>query len=132
MTNRGGDTAPAFVHLILILFFCCMISACTGPGYYYQAASGHFKLMRAREDVGRIINDPESDPELVMRLQAANEILAFAESDLGLPSGESYETYVETGRDAVVWKCGRHAGIFAGCQYVVFPRCRLCTLPGLF
>jgi predicted aminopeptidase len=44
-----------------------------------------------------------SKSELKEKLQFATDVLAFAEESLDLPSDDSYQTYVETGREAVVW-----------------------------
>ena len=85
------------------MILCFFVMGCAGPGYYWQAASGHMKLMRDRQDVGEVLADPETDPNLAQRLQTAAEILQFAEAELDLPAAESYRSYVETGRDAVVW-----------------------------
>ncbi|NND44799.1 MAG: aminopeptidase [Xanthomonadales bacterium] len=78
-------------------------SGCAGPGYYWQAASGHLELMRAREQVADLLADPSTDPALAGRLRAARDMLAFAEDSLGLHANDSYSSYIETGRRAVVW-----------------------------
>lgn len=80
-----------------------LTAACAGPGYYFQAASGHLELMRGRQDVTRVLADPATDPERRAQLRLAADILAFAESRLGLPAGGSYQSLVETGREAVAW-----------------------------
>jgi len=85
----------------LLPLLCFLLAACAGPGYYVQAAGGHWKLMRARQDVAEII--ARSDGALAARLRTAQDILRFAESGLGLPAGGSYRSYVETGRKAVTW-----------------------------
>ena len=78
-------------------------SACAGPGYYAQAISGHWRLMRAREQVADVLADPATDPGLARRLRSAWDLLSYAEQDLSLPADDSYSSYVETGRSAVVW-----------------------------
>ncbi|NNE04106.1 MAG: aminopeptidase [Xanthomonadales bacterium] len=80
-----------------------LIGGCVGPGYYLQAAGGHLKLMRAREDVADVLADPGADPETVRRLRAAQDMLDFAELNLDLPANDSYSSYVRTGKPAVVW-----------------------------
>lgn len=59
--------------------------------------------MRARQQVSEVLADPDTDPTLAARLRTAGELLAFAEDQLGLPADDSYSSYVETGRSAVVW-----------------------------
>jgi predicted aminopeptidase len=90
-------------HISLAFLICFVSFACAGPGYYMQAVSGHWKLMRARQDIGEVLEDSRTDPGLAERLNTAADILAFAENELGLPAGNSYASYVETGRTAVVW-----------------------------
>lgn len=87
------------VYPVLILF----CTACSGPGYYIQAFSGQWKLMHARQDVQSLLDNPETSPELSADLRTANQIRAFADSTLYLPSNNSYSSYVEVDGEAVVW-----------------------------
>ena len=41
-------------RLVLVLCLC----ACSGPGYYVQALSGQCKLLRSRQDVQALLQDP--------------------------------------------------------------------------
>jgi predicted aminopeptidase len=87
------------VYLLLILF----LSACSGPGYYVQAISGHWKLMHARQDIPSLLDNPETGPGLSQQLKTADEIKSFAEDKLDLPANGNYSSYVEVGGSAVVW-----------------------------
>jgi len=87
------------VYLVLILF----LSACSGPGYYVQAISGQWKLMHARQDIQSLLDDPETSSELSNQLKTVDEIKAFAEGILDLPTNGNYSSYVEINADAVVW-----------------------------
>jgi predicted aminopeptidase len=90
--------------LVPMLAWAAVIFAgCAGPGYYLQATSGHWQLMRARQDVAGILASPDSDPALVRKLRLAAGILEFAGTELGLPRSDSYAEFVATGRDAVAW-----------------------------
>ena len=88
-----------FIYLGLM----CLVSACSGPGYYLQAVSGQWKLLHAREDVQSILNDPATSPELAKQLKSARQIKVFAHSSLDLPSNGSYSSYVKVDGDALVW-----------------------------
>lgn len=59
--------------------------------------------MRARQDIGVMLDNPHTDAGLAARLETSREILNFAENSLGLPAGDNYRQYVETGRTAVLW-----------------------------
>lgn len=86
-----------------MLAACASTLACSGPAYYWQAASGQYELMRDRQDIEALLNDPETRPDLAGRLRTSREILDFARQHLDLPAEDSYTSYVETGREAVVW-----------------------------
>lgn len=86
-----------------LLLALALLSGCAGPSYYYQAVSGHLDLMRSRQDIGAYLaTAPESD-ELAGRLVLARQMLEFAAAELDLPAGDSYQSYADTGREAVVW-----------------------------
>jgi predicted aminopeptidase len=86
-----------------LLASAVLLGACAGPAYYGQAVSGHMALMQARQPVDAYLADADADDPLAGRLATAREALAFAEGDLGLPAGGSYDRFVVTGRDAVTW-----------------------------
>jgi predicted aminopeptidase len=100
---QGGDSLTRSGISGLALCLGLSLAACAGPGYYLQAASGHWALLRGRQDVAGIIADPTADAQLVERLETAHSIVAYAGSQLGLPANGSYSEYVATGRSAVAW-----------------------------
>ena len=87
------------IFIVLITF----LSACSGPGYYLQAVSGQWRLMHSRQDIQSLLDNPATSSELGADLVAAEQIKAFAESNLDLPSNGSYSSYVEVDGDALVW-----------------------------
>jgi predicted aminopeptidase len=95
----------AVVTLIIVAIPVLMsqLTACASPAYYWQAASGHLALMHARQPVDEAIERSEAGDEVVAKLRLSREIKAFAVNDLGLPANDSYEEFVRTDRDAVVW-----------------------------
>ena len=103
LKNRHPLRPFRILYVLLIVLAHAFTTACAGPGYYLQAASGQWQLMHSREDIDELIESADTDPELVNQLQTANDILAFAETELGLSSGGSYQSYVKTGRLAVTW-----------------------------
>jgi predicted aminopeptidase len=91
----------------LIAASCLLISAfalssCSLP-FYWQAASGQIRLLRAREPIDEVIADPETAPEVRDALTEIEQIREYATSALKLPDNGSYETYADLGRDYVVW-----------------------------
>lgn len=89
--------------MILRLLLVLCLGACSAPSYYLQAMSGQNKLMRSRQDIQTLINDPETPAELAGRLNTAEQIKTFAQNELGLAHNGSYSSYVEVEGEALVW-----------------------------
>lgn len=92
---------PLFV--LVLLFAGAGRGAAMELGYYLQAASGQLSILFKRQPVERLVRDPATPTELRQKLQLATELRDFASRDLLLPENGSYRTYVDLGRDAVVW-----------------------------
>lgn len=88
---------------LLYALLAGLLAGCAGPGYYLQAASGQMKLLHARRSVDTLLADPSTSTELAGRLEEAERILAFARERLDLPAHGSYGSYVDTGRETLVW-----------------------------
>jgi predicted aminopeptidase len=86
-------------RLLLVLCLC----GCAGPGYYLQALSGQHKLMRSRQDIQTLLQDPATPPELATHLEHAEQIRSYAMHVLDLPADGSYTSYVEVEGEALVW-----------------------------
>ena len=89
--------------MILRLLLVLCLGACSAPSYYLQAMSGQHKLMRSRQDIQTLINDPDTPAELAGQLKTAEQIKTFAQSALGLSNDGSYSSYVEVEGEALVW-----------------------------
>ncbi len=98
---------------------CLVLSACGSLRYYAQAARGQGELLMHRRDVGRLLRDPATDPQLAARLRLAQQARRFASTRLGLPENRSYTGYVALDRPFVVWN------VFAAPRYSVHavPQC---------
>lgn len=80
-----------------------LLSGCSSLGYYGQLAEGQWQLLRARQPVDRVIEDPATRPVLRQRLQFAEKARVFASEHLKLPDNGSYRVYADLGRPYVVW-----------------------------
>jgi predicted aminopeptidase len=98
-----------------------LLGACAGPAWYSQAISGHVQLMKQREDLQALLADENLEPALDEDLRLALEIRAFAEQELHLDAGDSYQQFVRTGRQAVTWN------VVAAPEFSLEPR-RWCFL----
>jgi predicted aminopeptidase len=88
---------------ILVALPALQLAGCAGPGYYAQAVSGHMGLMGQRQDVTELMQNAQTDPELMQKLARASAARDFAINRLLLPDDGSYTDFVQTGKEAVVW-----------------------------
>jgi len=96
----------------LLLMF---LSGCSTLGYYAQALQGQTSILLARQSVDGLLRNADTPVQLQDRLILSQGMLAFAESNLGLPVAGRYRAYVATGRDAVVWN------VFAAPEFGMTP-----------
>jgi predicted aminopeptidase len=87
---------------IAVLALAAATAGCAAP-YYWQAIGGQLELLRKREPIEEVIADPAVDAQLKATLARVETIRRFAVDELGLPSNDSYTTYVELDRPYVVW-----------------------------
>ncbi len=85
------------------VLLCAALLAGCGAGYVAQAARGQFAVMRARQPIERVIDQPETAPPLREQLRRAQRIRAFASQEMGLPDNAAFRSYADIGRPYVVW-----------------------------
>ncbi len=100
------------VRILLLLVLSVPLTGC----YYLQAASGQWEVVRKREPLEEVIEDPDTSPELADRLRLLQEARDFSIAELGLPDNQSYRTYAELERDYVVWN------VFAAPEFSLTPK----------
>ena len=89
-------------HLVCLSVLALLLSGCQ-LGYYSQAVSGHFALMKQREPVATVLADPDTSPQLAAQLTFSQQVIAWAGDNLALPAEDIYHQYVALDQDAVVW-----------------------------
>lgn len=89
----------------VLLFVVCafLLSACETVSYYQQAASGQLALLRGREPIAALLQDPTLDQPTRQKLALVLSAREFAQDELFLPAGDSYSQFVELERPYVVW-----------------------------
>ena len=94
-----------FLIVKIVAFFICIISlsACSSLSYYTQAVHGHYKIMQQRESIERVISKDSTSANLKADLEYVLKVRDFASEVLLLPDNRSYRTYVDLGRNFVVW-----------------------------
>ncbi|NIM27635.1 MAG: aminopeptidase [Gammaproteobacteria bacterium] len=80
-----------------------LLGGCTTAGYYAQSIGGHLDLMSKRKDIGSLVEDASTPPELKSKLERAKAIREYATEELALPDNGSYRSYVDVGKPYVTW-----------------------------
>jgi len=91
------------VKAALFLLLSVALVSCETVGYYSQAARGQLTIVFGREDIQRLIERQDLSDELADKFARVMDIREFAESELGLPVGGNYSSYVDIEREHVVW-----------------------------
>lgn len=77
-------------------------TGCSAIGYYGQAVSGQWQLLRARQDVDELLRQ-DIEPELRANLELVQAIKQFARTHMGMDPGARYSSFVQLPGDYVVW-----------------------------
>jgi len=86
----------------IALLVAGLLGGCRTVEFYAQAVGGQVEVLSKREPIERLIARGE-DAELAERLRMTRRLLDFAERELRLPAGGSYELYAELDREHLVW-----------------------------
>ena len=103
------------VKAALLLLLSVALVSCETVGYYSQAVRGQLTIVFGREDIQRLIERQDLSDELADKFARVMDIREFAESELGLPVGGNYSSYVDIEREHVVWN------VFAAPEFSVEP-----------
>lgn len=106
--SRYAGRAALFV---IGLFVVVLLDGC----YYVQAAKGQYEVMRKRQPVAEVIDDPDADAQLRKRLEMVLDARQFAVDELELPDNDSYRSYADLQRDFVLWN------VFAAPEFSLTP-----------
>jgi len=93
-------------RIVLSIVVAGMLLAAAGcgeAGYYLQSVRGHLAVMSARQPIEELLADKQTPAQLRSRLETVQTIRRFAVDDLALPDNDSFTTYADIGREAVVW-----------------------------
>lgn len=91
------------------------LSSCALP-YYAQAVRGQVGLLRKRVPIEEVIGDLSYRETTREQLGLVLELRRFAVKEIGLPDNDSYSSYVDLGRDYVVWN------VIAAPEFSIEPR----------
>lgn len=91
------------IRRLVVLSVLPLLAACDTISYYTQAAQGQAAILFGRVPIQQLLQDPDLDPRLREQLLLVESARDFAESDLALDAGGSYTSYVDPGRQYMVW-----------------------------
>lgn len=91
-----------FKAVALCILSIALVS-CESVGYYSQAARGQLAIVTGRQDIDRLLQQQDLSDDLAEKFRLVRGIRDFAAEELGLPVGAHYSTYVDVGREHVVW-----------------------------
>ena len=91
------------LRFIVLLILLVVSFGCESLKFYAQAAGGQIEIIRSRDSVDELLQNPSVEGYLKAQLFKVKEIQSFAKTEIGLPNNGSYETYADLRRTSVVW-----------------------------
>ena len=80
---------------ITLKLVCCLLLSGCDLSYYWQATRGHLDLLQRKHEIQILLIDNTTDPELRKKFQLLSDVRQFASTELNLPSGNGYKSYVK-------------------------------------
>ncbi|MDP6414289.1 MAG: aminopeptidase [Gammaproteobacteria bacterium] len=100
----GNPTQRAnLIKLGVLILVSALLLSCETVGYYTQAARGQLAIVFGREDIQRLLSEQSLPADLRDKFNEVLLIREYALSELKLPVGENYASYVDVDREHVVW-----------------------------
>jgi predicted aminopeptidase len=92
------------------------LSGCSSINYYMQSISGQMEIWRKEKPIESLLQDPQIEPGLKVKLEDVLQIRQFASKELLLPDNQSYKVYANLERPFVAWN------VFATDEFSVKPQ----------
>jgi len=86
---------------VLIVAATCL--QCRSLPYYDQAINGQMEILRNKEPISDLVDNPETPAQLRKKLKFIQSVRDFAAKELYLPVNDHYLSYVALDRPYVVW-----------------------------
>lgn len=103
------------IKLLLLLVISVSLLSCETVNYYTQAARGQLAIVFGRDNIHQLLNQETLAQPLREKLLTILAIREFAENSLQLPLGDNYSSYVDVGREHVIWN------VFAAPEFSISP-----------
>jgi predicted aminopeptidase len=102
------------IFFVLLITVTCL--QCRSLPYYDQAINGQMEILRNREPISDLVDNPETPTKLRKKLIFIQSLRDFAAKELHLPVNDHYLSYVALDRPYVVWN------VFAAPQFSLTPK----------
>ena len=89
------------IFFVLLIMSACL--QCRSIPYYDQAINGQMEIMRNKEPISDLVDNPETSAQLRKKLIFIQSVRDFAAKELHLPVNDHYLSYVALDRPYVVW-----------------------------
>jgi predicted aminopeptidase len=112
-----ADAKARCISAILLAIFSTLPSVgCQSIHYYNQAVAGQMDILRSRQSISALVEDPGTPDALRQKLLFILSVRAFAENNLRLPVKDQYSSFVALNRPYVVWN------VFAAPEFSLTPQ----------
>lgn len=96
-------SSPSRRRVLALSITCLLLSGCESTRFYWQAATGQWRILQAREAIEPLLEQGNLDDATAQKLRLVLDVRAFARDHLALPVGNHYSQYVALDRPYVVW-----------------------------
>ncbi|WP_284280529.1 aminopeptidase [Limnobacter litoralis] len=93
----------SFFRTCIGIVTAVVLSGCSTTSYFWQAATGHLKILSEARNIDEVIDASATDPTLREKLEYVKDIRAFSVKALGLPDNGSYKKFADLHRRFAVW-----------------------------
>ena len=104
------------LEIMLVLLIAATCLQCSALSYYGQAIGGQMEILRKRQPISKMVEDPDTPDALRKKLQFILAVRSFAEQKLQLSANDNYLSYVALDRPYVVWN------VFAAPEFSLTPK----------
>ena len=115
MASSEQQAMKRISKILFVLLFTAACFQCRSLPYYDQAINGQMEILRSREPISDLIEDPDTPATLRKKLIFIQTVRDFAQKQLHLPVNDHYLSYVELNRPYVVWN------VFAAPEFSLTP-----------
>lgn len=92
-----------FIRFIFLICLCLTISGCESLGYWAHISSGHLSLLNKRTPIEKLLKNPHTPTQQKQKLAQTKTYLAFAQTELQLPSQGQYTHFVQLEGEYPIW-----------------------------